>query len=1076
MQLRDQSAPYIQLDNPPPFHFSLVFARAADVLEEVQLLWSLATQNNSNNSSHIDRETATAVRKELIGKYEAGWNALFCPGWLEDSETLILESPVSRITPLCEQPGRVGLTEKRVIFQPHGRRISEYQIVVKNIADVNHIADRRYALQNTAMELFFKSCDYKESLFLNFKTQGDRDTFKECMCKQDVAREMLKRKKHSLENWTRDWQIGKISNFQYLMHLNLEAGRSFQDLTQYPVFPWLIQDYISTTLDLDDPTVFRDLSKPIGALNAERLKLFRERYTELSRLSMYLGDGDNDGGIPPPFMYGCHFSSPGYVVFYLMRSSPQLMLKLQNGKFDAADRLFWSLEDAWRSVSTSSTDVKELIPEFYHGNGDFLKNTTSLPNFGCRANGTPVSDVDLPPWATDATDFVTKLSAALESKYVSSRLHQWIDLVFGVNSRGEKAVQADNVFHFLTYDEIALEQLNKAKDPMLKEALRVQMMEFGRTPKQLFLKKHPKKKGGGGGGKWGLISCVPSCVAPPPPRFSTSATIGAVAVAVAVKDGRMMLSPSYKKDNGSRLSAVGKVVLKLTSTKKAQQREASLAWLEKAAETCEPNELNLNWSTAGLLQLIAETERNKGSIEAVEVYCQAIKALCVSKDNCHLVVSLPGSLSLVFHSISGFGSDGRSKMLAKIGIETLVLLMSQQCINIPQLANLVMEQMLCIAAYLSSENGALSAAAANYFSLVVNLPGLNEAECELRLLQLEVPYKLYSNLKQYTEEDSDGSRIDLAKPCTKSLALMLLQEGIKEHLLTAKLKEDDDAFVDTIWLVYEKHIKENHVDALFLADVLCCLGAALTLPTNKAKYGATFFPRLLKTLVHQQDNDDHSAALYTHYYMRAAAACLATLCTDPTIIKQQQQQLHLFSQAVKQCNGDVGVLRHIAECLWHIINEATNGGYLDTLAGQGVCDALPVLITLGERQGLPVVKELAEQALQICWKSSAEVKDRIIKVALDEGISLPSVEEEPLDKEEEVVVEEVDEERSTIPSGSFYSVEEEVCVNGLTPSPHKWNGSLSVTPRTAASGEGKGESNVRLSSHPIEEDSEEEER
>lgn len=32
---------------------------------------------------------------------------------------------------------------------------------------------------------------------------------------------------------------------------------------------------------------------------------------------------------PPPFMYGCHYSTPGYVVFYLMRSDPQLMLRLQ---------------------------------------------------------------------------------------------------------------------------------------------------------------------------------------------------------------------------------------------------------------------------------------------------------------------------------------------------------------------------------------------------------------------------------------------------------------------------------------------------------------------------------------------------------------------------------------------------------------------------------------------------------------------------------------------------------------------------------------------------------------------------
>lgn len=34
---------------------------------------------------------------------------------------------------------------------------------------------------------------------------------------------------------TAAWQLGHISNFEYLMFLNLAAGRSFNDLTQYPV-------------------------------------------------------------------------------------------------------------------------------------------------------------------------------------------------------------------------------------------------------------------------------------------------------------------------------------------------------------------------------------------------------------------------------------------------------------------------------------------------------------------------------------------------------------------------------------------------------------------------------------------------------------------------------------------------------------------------------------------------------------------------------------------------------------------------------------------------------------------------
>ena len=66
------------------------------------------------------------------------------------------------------------------------------------------------------------------------------------------------------------WQQRKLSNFEYLMHVNTIAGRSYNDITQYPVFPWVIADYTSTELDLTNPASFRDLSKPMGALTPAR--------------------------------------------------------------------------------------------------------------------------------------------------------------------------------------------------------------------------------------------------------------------------------------------------------------------------------------------------------------------------------------------------------------------------------------------------------------------------------------------------------------------------------------------------------------------------------------------------------------------------------------------------------------------------------------------------------------------------------------------------------------------------------------------------------------------------------------
>jgi hypothetical protein len=63
-----------------------------------------------------------------------------------------------------------------------------------------------------------------------------------------------------------------------LRHLNTLAGRTYNDLNQYPVFPWVLSDYTSAELDLENPTSYRDLRLPVGALNAERFEQFLARY------------------------------------------------------------------------------------------------------------------------------------------------------------------------------------------------------------------------------------------------------------------------------------------------------------------------------------------------------------------------------------------------------------------------------------------------------------------------------------------------------------------------------------------------------------------------------------------------------------------------------------------------------------------------------------------------------------------------------------------------------------------------------------------------------------------------------
>ncbi len=113
-----------------------------------------------------------------------------------------------------------------------------------------------------------------------------------------------------------------MSNYDYLMALNHLAGRSFNDLSQYPVMPWIIADYHSLSLDLHDQATFRDLSKPIGALEPTRLAALKQRFKQMAELAH-----DTEGETTTcdtartreaPFLYGTHYSSPAYVAHFLV--------------------------------------------------------------------------------------------------------------------------------------------------------------------------------------------------------------------------------------------------------------------------------------------------------------------------------------------------------------------------------------------------------------------------------------------------------------------------------------------------------------------------------------------------------------------------------------------------------------------------------------------------------------------------------------------------------------------------------------------------------------------------------------
>uniref|UniRef100_A0A3Q3MW59 Neurobeachin n=1 Tax=Labrus bergylta TaxID=56723 RepID=A0A3Q3MW59_9LABR len=410
-----------------------------------------------------------------------------------------LSTSAQLVAPAVVVKGTLSITASELYFEVDEEELGFKAIDPKILAyteglhgkwlftEVRAVFSRRYLLQNTALEIFMAN---RTAVMLNFPDAATVKKVVHSLPRVGVGTNfgLPQTRRISLatpkqlfkaSNMTQRWQRREISNFEYLMFLNTISGRTFNDLNQYPVFPWVITNYDSEELDLTLPSNFRDLSKPIGALNPKRAAFFSDRY-----------ESWEDDQVPK-FHYGTHYSTSSFTLMWLLRMEPftTFFLNFQGGKFDHADRTFSSVSRAWRNCQRDTSDVKELIPEFYYLPEMFV-NSNSY-NLGVMEDGTGVSDVELPPWAKSPEEFVRINRLALESEFVSCQLHQWIDLIFGYKQQGPEATRALNVFYYLTYEGAI--NLSSINDPMLREAVEAQIRSFGQTPCQLLIEPHPPR-------------------------------------------------------------------------------------------------------------------------------------------------------------------------------------------------------------------------------------------------------------------------------------------------------------------------------------------------------------------------------------------------------------------------------------------------------------------------------------------------------------------------------------------------------------------------------------------------------
>ena len=288
----------------------------------------------------------------------------------------------------------------------------------------------------------------------------------------------------TIKNLYIKWIKWEISTFTLLNYLNLFSSRSYNDINQYPVFPWIITSYEKSSLpDLSTENIIRPFNTPMGMIDiTEEAKERKNNY-------LIIFESDEKDKEENEDRYGSHYSTSLYLTYYLVRVFPfsYLRIEIQGKNFDDPNRLFNSLENSFECAITQKSDLRELIPEFFcfpemfYNNNDL--NLGEIVDENTKQNKL-VNEITMPPWSSnDAYIFIKYHREFLESIEISEKIHEWFNIIFGSKQKGKEAKKIHNLFIKQTYDDF--DEVHN-KSPLSEKIYQNRMVEFGVTPSQIF--------------------------------------------------------------------------------------------------------------------------------------------------------------------------------------------------------------------------------------------------------------------------------------------------------------------------------------------------------------------------------------------------------------------------------------------------------------------------------------------------------------------------------------------------------------------------------------------------------------
>ena len=154
------------------------------------------------------------------------------------------------------------------IFKTNNNYKDYLFIRIIEINNINFIFKRKYCYRDNSIEIFLNT---NKSFFIKFKTYNARE---------DFINKIISQKKNSfaeiksidkkviigyyknipkykdiysnIDNLSHKWRNWRISNLEYLMWLNIYGNRSYRDLNQYPVMPWILTNYLKESNEFNE--------------------------------------------------------------------------------------------------------------------------------------------------------------------------------------------------------------------------------------------------------------------------------------------------------------------------------------------------------------------------------------------------------------------------------------------------------------------------------------------------------------------------------------------------------------------------------------------------------------------------------------------------------------------------------------------------------------------------------------------------------------------------------------------------------------------------------------------------------